>query len=120
VNGKTTYNRVTRVDGNKFVVVSFFAEMEVWSYGVFYQVNDGVAAKHERRGPPQRPGRSDAKTLRDHFKEGGSYHETRAQRDEIAKVALLPVAANQQQPAENISERGDRSEDQGEIERRRT
>ena len=93
-------------------MVRLFAVVKMRVDGVLEQVHDAVAGHDEHR--PQR--RTHAQALGSHLQQGRSHQEARAQRDEIAQIALDAASTHQHQSAGHVGQRGQDAENQGEPE----
>src|SRR5271170_1612596 len=74
-------------------------------------MNRAIAAEHQYWRPLHR----ELEAFRQHLEKCGGHHESRAESDKVAQVALLPIAAHQHQTAEDVGERCDASEDEREL-----
>ena len=75
-----------------------FAEVKMRGDGVLEEMNDQVSEQDQQgRGLS-----AQLETLGNHLDEGRGQHESRAQRDEVAQIAALPMPLNNDRAAENI------------------
>ena len=91
-------------------MVRFLAEVEVRRDGVFEEVNEKIAAEDEEGGTAS----AQREAGGNHFGDGGGEHESGAERHEVLEIALLPVALNENEPAENVGESGGEAEGEAE------
>ena len=85
----------------KFAFVRLFAEVEVQGKRVLEEVNDKIPEHDEEWGPCRRK----AKALGKHLDQCRGKHESRAYGHEVAQIAPLPVALNDDQSTDAVSER---------------
>ena len=97
-------DRIAGVRGDEFVVVGFFAVVEVGVDGVLQQVHDAIAGHDEDGAEP----RAQAQALRRHLQHRRGHQKARAQGHEVAQVALHAARAHQDQAAGNVGQRGQR------------
>ena len=97
--------------GDELAVVRFFAIVEVRVDGVLEQVHDAVAG-HDEDGAEAR---AQAKALGSHLQQSDGHQEACAQGDKIAQVALDAFGAHQNQAAGDVGQRGNGSENEGEL-----
>jgi hypothetical protein len=90
----------------KFVGVGFFAEVEVGCDGVLEQMDGAVASEDKQR----RPDGGKFEGLGKHVEDGDGHHESRAESDGVAEVALRPVAMDEDDAADDVSQCGEGSE----------
>jgi hypothetical protein len=95
---------------NEFVMVGFFAEMKMRSYGVFEEMDQQVSAEDDE----PRTGATKLDTGGNHFHDGGGEHESGTERHKVLEVALLPIALDWDKPAEEVGESGGEAESQAE------
>ena len=92
---------------DELVVMCFFAEVKVRRDRMFEEVNDQIAQQHKKcRGSS-----AQLKTFWNHLDQGRGQHESRAQRDKVAKVAPLPVPLHDDRAAEDIGGGGGEAEE---------
>ena len=109
MRGETAENREAGVGMKKFVGVGFFAEVEVGRDGVLEQMDGAVAGEDERGRPDS--GEFDA--LGEHVEDGDGHHKSCAESDGVAQVALRPVAANEDDAADDVGDGGEASKSEG-------
>src|SRR5215470_607112 len=111
MNHESKQYRVGIMRVNELVVMRFFAEVEVWRDRVLKKVNDKVTHQHKER----RRFSSHFDTLGNHLHQRRGEHESRAQRDEVAQVAPLPMPLDNDRAPEDVSGSGrETQEDAGE------
>src|SRR5271165_3485753 len=87
-----------------FVGVCLLTIVEMWCDGVLEEVHQQISAQHEQRTGST----AQLQAFGHHFDQGGGEHETRAQCDEIAEIAAVPVFLHEHRATKNIG--GGRSE----------
>ena len=105
ISPSSTEYPVCAVD--EFVVVRFFAEVKMRGNRVLEEVDDQIAEQNQQ-------GRSSSaqfETLRNHLHQGRGQHESRAQRDEVAKIAPLPMPLHDDRAAEDVGGGGGQAQE---------
>src|SRR5271163_1186765 len=96
---------------DELIVTSLLAEVKMRGESVLEQVDRAITGEHHHRRPFQ--GKLEA--FRQHLEKRGRHHESCAKGDKVAEIALLPIAAYQHEAAEDVSKRGDASENEGKF-----
>src|SRR5439155_16137124 len=83
---------------DKFVVMSFLAEVEVWRNGMLEEVRHQISGKNKDGSIFF----TQVKAGGDNFEHGGGQHESGAKSDEIFEIRPVPVLLNNDGAAEDI------------------
>ena len=99
---------------DEFAGVRLLAEVKVRCNGVLEEMDHKISEQKKER----RVFGGNSQAFRKHLQECGGQHESGADGHEVAKIAALPMALNDDQPANSVSQSSGESENNGEHERR--
>src|SRR6478752_4717992 len=83
---------------HKLIMVRLLTKMKMWRDRVLEEMDDEIAKQNQQGGrfSPY------FQALRNHLDQRGAEHESRADRNEVAKVSPLPVALHNNGAAKDI------------------
>src|SRR5271169_6600364 len=87
VNQQADQHRVAFMRMDELVGVGLFSKVEVWSDGVFEEMDEQVSGEDEKPGVRA----TQLNAGGHHFDQRRSQHEPGAERDEVAQVRVFPM-----------------------------